>query len=113
MCTVSMIGDGWRDQFPTRWPDIYTHIPTTDNNKNVSAAAFEEYKRKNEAEIAKLRKEIEELKELLLAAKKFDEKTGQPNCEADDKVALIKKIAEMVGVDMNDVFFGDIKVAKK
>lgn len=111
MCTVSMIGDGWRDQFPERWPNIYPHIPKIDDA--VSAAAFEEYKRKNEAEIAKLRKEIEELKELLLATKKFDEKTGQPNCEADDKVALIKKIAEMVGVDMNDVFFGDIKVAKK
>ena len=48
---------------------------------------------------------MRELKKLLLAAKGYDEKTGQPDCETDDKVALIKAVAEAVGVDFDSVFF--------
>jgi hypothetical protein len=47
---------------------------------------------------------MEELRKLLVAAKDFDVVTGQPDCEVDDKVALIKRLAELVGVDMSDVF---------
>jgi hypothetical protein len=90
MCIVSMIGDGWQDQFPGRWPNI---TPGITQPKDVTRAEFEALKR-----------EIQELKVLLNAAKKFDEATGQPNCEIDDKVRLIKEIAKMVGVDMSDVF---------
>jgi 3-dehydroquinate dehydratase len=61
----------------------------------------------SQEEIAKLRKEMEELKLLLLAAKRYDEQMGEPDCEMDDKVALIKKIAKLVGVDMKDVFGGN------
>lgn len=90
MCIVSMIGDGYRDQFNYRWPSINvgTTIPT-----DVTRGEFEA-----------LKKEVLELKELLKAAKKFDENTGQPNCEMDDKVRLIKEIAQLVGVNMSDVF---------
>lgn len=91
MCTVSMIGDGYRDQFPNRWPDLYP--PGAEKLGSVTRAEFEA-----------LKQEVEELKKLLLAAKEFDEKTGQPDCEIDEKVELIKKIAEMVGVDMDEVF---------
>lgn len=51
-----------------------------------------------------LRCEVEELKALLLAAKAFDEATGQPDCEMDEKVELIKRVAEAVGVDLEDLF---------
>ena len=51
-----------------------------------------------------LKKEVEELKQLLKAAKKFDEETGQPDCHMDDKVDFIKKLAEYVGVDLEDIF---------
>jgi len=37
-------------------------------------------------------------------AKVFDAITEQPDCEVDEKVALIKRIAELVGVDLHDVF---------
>lgn len=47
---------------------------------------------------------MQELKKLLLAAKEYDKNTGQPDCHADDKVALIKKIAELAGVNMDEVF---------
>lgn len=55
-------------------------------------------------EFDRLKKEVEELKLLLKAAQKFDEATGQPHCEQDEKIAFIKKIAEFVGVDLKDVF---------
>jgi hypothetical protein len=51
-----------------------------------------------------LRREMEELKELLLAAKRFDEATGQPDCEMDEKIELIRRVAEVVGVDVDEVF---------
>ena len=101
-----MIGDGYKDQFPERWPDVYPYIPqgTWTINPGVSLHEFEEYKKNNEKEIASLKKELEELKELLKAAKTFDEKTGQPECEMDDKIDFIKKVAEMIGVNFDDIF---------
>lgn len=88
MCVVSNMGDYWKDR---QWPSYpsYPNIP----NPEVSREEFE-----------RLKKDIEELKQLLLAAKKYDEATNQPDCEMDDKVALIKKIADAVGVDLSEVF---------
>lgn len=54
-------------------------------------------------EFEALRREVQELKELLKAAKKFDQATGQPDCEMDEKIAFIKQVAEFVGVDLQDV----------
>lgn len=87
---VSNIGDSWGKTFPEKWPQYNppTEVVIVNNSEEIEA----------------LRKEVEELKKLLLAAKKFDEKTGQPDCEMDEKVKLIKSIAKMVGVDMKDVF---------
>lgn len=90
MCTVSMIGDGWEQQFPNRWPQVIPNLPSI---PEVSRTEFDA-----------LKKEMQELKKLLMAAKKFDEATGQPDCEIDDKVKLIKEIAKLVGVDMAGVF---------
>ena len=87
MCVVSNIGDSWRTGLPSRWPNVdplIPRIPTRD--------------------LESLKKEIEELRLLLLAAKKFDNETGQAKCETEDKVALIKRLAEALGVDMSDVF---------
>jgi len=96
MCTVSMIGDQWQRDFAPRFPQKppYDPIDLTDYKlPEISRAEFEE-----------LKEEMRELKKLLLAAKEYDEKTGQPDCEADDKVALIKAVAEAVGVDFDSVF---------
>jgi len=90
MCSVSMIGDGWRDQFPNRWPN-YSEYQLGYNG--LSKKDFDD-----------LKKEMEELKTLLLAAKKFDEVTGQPNCEMEDKIIFIKTIAKLVGVNLSDIF---------
>lgn len=88
MCVVSAIGDNYRQNFPYRWPNV-----TPDVMGTISRNEFEALKR-----------EVEQLKKVLEEAKKFDVATGQPHCEMDDKVAFIKKLAEFVGVDMNEVF---------
>jgi hypothetical protein len=104
LCTVSNIGDSWGKTYPYRYPWIQPWtapdtspplpqvVPLTPIVIGVSQDEFD-----------KLKNELEELKALLRAAKHFDKITGQPDCEVDEKVGLIKKIAELMGVDLEDV----------
>lgn len=96
MCMVSNVGDGWGQKFPEHWPKFNPPPPQATPFVIPSGVSKEEFEA--------LRKEVMELKKLLEAAKKFDEATGQPDCEMDEKVKLIKAIAKMVGVDLGDVF---------
>jgi hypothetical protein len=93
MCTVSAMGDEWGRTFPDRWPNVYPSPNTSTYIVPISREEFEA-----------LKSEVEALKRLLQEAKAFDEATGQPDCEMDEKVALIRKVAEFVGVDLEDVF---------
>jgi hypothetical protein len=113
MCTVSNIGDGYRDNFAPRWPGILppngwpvqptgVPYPAQPSIPGQPVQVFTPAVSKEEFEA--LKKEVEELKQLLKAAKKFDEETGQPDCHMDDKVEFIKKLAEYVGVDLEDIF---------
>jgi hypothetical protein len=108
MCTVSNIGDNYRDNFAPRWPNVPvwpaqpTGVPYPAQPSAVPVPTFTPAVSKEEFEA--LKKEVEELKQLLKAAKKFDEETGQPDCHMDDKVDFIKKLAEYVGVDLEDIF---------
>ncbi len=87
MCLVSVIADDFnRRHNPLDWQRLQqTSTP-------VSRQEFDA-----------LKKEVELLKEILQKAKEFDEKTGQPDCEKEEKIALLKKIAEIVGVDLSEV----------
>lgn len=91
MCIVSNIGNDWNRTFPDRYPNVPLQpifpIP------EISRTEFE-----------KLKAEVLELKELLKAAKKFDEATGQPDCEQESKIKFMKQIAEALGLSMDDVF---------
>lgn len=49
-----------------------------------------------------LKAEVAALKDLLLAAKRFDERTGQKDCQHEDKVAVLRRVAELVGVDLSE-----------
>lgn len=59
-------------------------------------AEFEQFR-------VEVRQEMLALKELLMAAKKFDEATGQPDCEQAEKVEKLRQMAKLVGIDMDDV----------
>lgn len=97
MCVVSNIGDNYRDNFQPRWPNVPiqpNYVPS--QTRPLLPVSREEFEA--------LKKEVEELKVLLKAAKKFDEQTNQPDCHMDDKVDFIKKLAQYVGVDLEDIF---------
>jgi hypothetical protein len=92
MCAVSYIADDWTSRHQ---PDIGRLLSgvTVPIQPGPTQAAFDA-----------LKAEVEELKLLLKAAKRYDEKTGQPNCEMAEKIAFLRKVAEFVGVDFSDVF---------
>lgn len=99
MCTVSSVGDTWGQTFPQRHPWV---VPSTGTSPTPNVFVMPPMP-PSRAEFDALKREIEELKELLKAAKKFDEATGQPDCQMDEKVELIRRIAELVGVDLEGV----------
>lgn len=88
MCTVSMISDHYMDKWnnptPQQW--VITNPP------EVSREEFDELKR-----------DVLEMKELLKRAKKYDEENGEPDCEIEEKMELLRRVAKLVGVDLNDV----------
>lgn len=97
MCVVSNVGDHygqWPDQWPWRpvQPTIPPNLP--DDFGESVRKALEGH------EIADLRARIEKLEELLRKAKEYDTKTGQPDCEMDEKVELLKKLAKQLGVEL-------------
>lgn len=99
MCVVSNIGTGWAEDFPQRYPWAPPFLPPV-----APAPVTIITTGVDQEEFDRLKQEVEELKKLLAAAKEFDAATGQRDCEMDEKVALIKRVAEYVGVDLQDVF---------
>lgn len=91
MCVSSMIGDHYRDKFTApEYPIKFW--PLSPNPAEISRAEFDHLKR-----------DVEEMKALLIRAKEYDEANGEPDCEMDEKVALIKKIAKLVGVNLDGI----------
>ena len=97
MCVVSMV----MDQFDENWrpkvqPPFTSHpavgVPAIQWGLSVSRAEFDALKR-----------DVEAIKELIPHLKRYDEATGQPDCEQEEKLALLRKLAEVVGVDLEEV----------
>lgn len=103
MCIVSNMGDYWKEQLPEKHPWVIPYVPLPPNPINPFPAIPESNGPTRE-EFEALKKEMQELKKLLIAAKEYDKNTGEPDCELDEKIALIKKVAELVGVDFTKVF---------
>lgn len=90
MCMVSNIGDDWAGKFPKNWPQF--NPPPITVPVGVPQSEFDA-----------LKAEVKELKKLLKAAKKFDAATGQPDCQMEEKIKLIRAIAKLVGVNLDEV----------
>jgi DNA-binding XRE family transcriptional regulator len=99
MCAVSAVGDKWSDRFraaPVRpWEDALMQIPENGTSFRLGQL---------ETQMKMLRAEVETMKTQLAAAKAQDIAEGNPDCEMEEKVELLKKIADLVGVDLGDVF---------
>lgn len=131
MCVVSNLGDDYGRTFPDRWPNVQPYIPFTpppdpneiphrfnslkDNVRECSVcgearehwvhALFEpDTSDVTKEDLDALRDEVESLKRLLKAAKIYDEETGQADCEVDEKVEFIKRLAKILDVDLEDLF---------
>lgn len=93
MCSVSFVGDTFTDRFRLN-PAIQ---PNTQLNYIIPPQV-------TRAEFDALKAEVELMHDLLKAAKLYDEENGEPDCEIAEKVELLKRVAELVGVDLADVF---------
>ena|ERR1700761_2992645 len=113
MCVVSNMGDMYRSKFtdpywnpsPQIWPPVIIDPPSPSNPIVPDSVLGLKLKPEvTREEFEALRKMVEEMRDVLVVAKKYDEETGQPDCEMDDKVAVLKRVAEIVGVDLSKVF---------
>jgi pyrroloquinoline quinone (PQQ) biosynthesis protein C len=91
MCMVSNVGDQYHEYFKPK-PWYPNPIPYFKNNPEVTQAEFEA-----------LKKEVIEMRELLKRAKAFDERTGQLDCEMDSKIEILRRVAEAVGISLDDI----------
>lgn len=118
MCVVSMIGDHYSKKFapwdprlpqptypflPERGPQSPAEIQQElDKMSRLNKTVVE--KPITRQEFNKLREDVLEMKELLKRAVAYDKANDEPHCEQDEKIALLKRVAAAVGVDLKDVF---------
>ena len=99
MCVVSNMGDQYR--YPDQWP-WRPVTPLIPYDPTIPTDFLETWKKKldghPDTRVDDLEKRIKVLEELLEAGKKYDAESGQPDCELDEKIEAIKRIAEQLGV---------------
>ena len=93
MCVVSMVGDFYGDKFRKYHPIITSSGDST--NYIFSTVSRDEFDA--------LKKEVEDMKELLRRAKIYDEVNDEKDCEIEEKMEFLRKVAELVGIDLDDV----------
>lgn len=102
MCVVSMIGDHFGDKFrnPQQWPGlqpyVQPHAPMAPTSPVILPPPI------SREEFEALKKEVEEMRVLLRRAKIYDEQNGEPDCEIEEKMALLRRVAQLVGVSLDD-----------
>lgn len=92
-----MVGDFYKDKW-SDWPYNKPSPPNPSDYRQIfnPPPTIEEFN--------KLKKEVEEMKELLKRAKLYDELNNEPHCEMEDKVELLKRVAKLVGISLEDIF---------
>lgn len=108
MCVVSNIGDRvgtspWSDGVKDMaWPYVKDKVlpvidlplpPPPPTDASLSSGSIP-------LQIREVREWLHKLDIILIAAKAFDEATGQPDCEVAGKMKDIKKLASTFGVKM-------------
>lgn len=104
MCAYSMVGDHYTEVFPAKYPS-QPWIPYAPNVPSAIGAQVSTPISRQEFEALKAM--VEDMKKLLERAKQYDKDNGEPECETEDKIALLKQVAKYVGVDLDDLRDGD------
>lgn len=100
MCVVSMVGDHYRDKwgerdwFPKVWPPQPYRVYPNQTRPSIPV---------DREEFDRLKDEVRELRDLLKRAKEYDERNNEPECEVEEKMEILRRVAELVGVDLSDV----------
>ncbi len=102
MCATSFVGDHYRDMWTPK-PWFPNAVPNTIPGSVQPLGQPILQQQVTRAEFEELKRQVLEMKDLLKRAKEYDARTGQPDCEMDEKMAILRKVAEMVGVDLGDV----------
>lgn len=97
MCSVSMIGDHYNDI----WRDRPWYPNTTPAPMPGTGGAIFNPSQVTRAEFDDLKRQVTEMTALLKRAKRYDEDNGEPDCEMDEKMDLLRRVAKMVGVDLD------------
>ncbi len=118
MCVVSMVGDHFHD----KWKDLpwiqpnQPYVPKPQDPNTINKDWLKDYIEHNRPNVTReeheklmrqfedLKKEVEEMKALLIRAIEYDKRNNEPNCEMEEKVAVLKRMAELFGVDLSMVF---------
>jgi len=108
MCVVSMVGDHYRDLWgnePWHYKPLPGMLPHPGGmiSPQLPPQWPADFGAITRAEFDELKRQVTEMKELLKRAKAYDEANGEPDCEIDEKMVLLKKIAGLVGIDLDDV----------
>ena len=108
MCVVSMIMDHydhkWRPYYPGApidpepwkrpWERPYEPVPPLPPIPKPQVTP---------EDIEDIRRDLEEMKKLIKRAKKYDRENNEPDCESDDKIERLRKIADAVGIDFDEI----------
>lgn len=106
MCMVSMVGDQWRDRWTTYpwWPADYTAPPLQPKYPEFDwSTVFSPAPTITREEFDALKADVAEMKEMLAEAKRQDDAEGTPLCENAQKMEVLRAVAALVGVSLDDV----------
>jgi len=99
MCVVSMIGEHFRETLPKQHPQIFPQAP--DGVPVWMPLASGVVAPVSREEFLVLKKTVDEMVVLLRRAKLYDEEHNEPDCEIEEKMDLLRKVARLVGVDLD------------
>lgn len=107
MCVVSNVGDYYQTTIPRRYPNWFPEPqpvePVTPTPGSLGAMPVVPAGVSQE-EFNRLKAEVERMKDLLVKAKEIDDATDQPHCETESKVAILKQLAKLFNISLEDVF---------
>jgi hypothetical protein len=95
MCSVSMVGDYYGQKWGIQ-PGLGGGLGGLGGLGSAPTMA----------DFEALKREVMDMKELLKRAIDYDKKTGQPDCHLEEKLVVLRKVAELVGVSLEDILPG-------
>jgi len=104
MCVVSMIGEHYGDKLRREWPQFFPVQPSPVFQQYVAPPTV------SRQEFDELKRQVDEMVSLLKRAKLYDEQHGEPECEIEEKMAVLRTVARLVGVDLDTALKGETNV---